>query len=372
MIKKAKSAKPKKRIPYIDTAKAIGIFLVFYGHLVEEFAGAGNQIAFTQYKFIFSFHMPFFFFLAGFFYRRRYPSLWQEIRDSAYKRLLPVLFFGLLLLPVWPIYRFLIWGYVDFPIFTEKVLPYLKGQPELNPITWFLVCLFVVEIMAALILPKASKPLWRIAVVIVFLGIGLYLTSNIKQTEILFGVYKNTWFVHEALVAFGFYALGYYLFPSLRALLENKALIRFVLMIFFTGILLATFNLNTPYPDFAVIMKESWHGNSVWFFVSALSGAMAILFLATFIPKHPAIDYIGRNTLILLGINGFFHIFVNPHISARVKDFESFGIITLTSLLGAALSIIISIPVIWFFNKYLPQFIGHPYKKGPWLSGFKP
>ena len=50
-----------KRIEYIDIAKGIGILLVVMGHndfaLVSPFA----------YKLIYSFHMPLFFFLSGYF-----------------------------------------------------------------------------------------------------------------------------------------------------------------------------------------------------------------------------------------------------------------------------------------------------------------
>ena len=146
-----------ERIYFIDAAKALGIFLVYYGHIIEKFYRVGSEVAFTQLKFIFSFHMPLFFIIAGFFYRQRNPSKSIEIKRSIYTRLVPVLFWGIVALPLWPLYRYLILGYVDIPIFSEKVLPYLKGQPELNQITWFLVCLFTVEIIALVTLPKIKR-----------------------------------------------------------------------------------------------------------------------------------------------------------------------------------------------------------------------
>lgn len=361
----------KKRITYLDTAKAIGIFLVFYGHLVSEISDLGSQVAFAQFKFIFSFHMPFFFVVAGFFFRRRYSSLGLEFKDLFYKRMLPVFLFGLLILPFWPAYRVLIWGYVDIPIFTEKVLPYLKGQPNLNPITWFLVCLFMVEILATLILPKIKKPFWGFVTAGLFLGFGLYLTQDIDRAEILFGIYKNTWYIHEALVAFGFYALGYYSFSFLKTFIEWKGIWRLILLIIFGGITILTYNSNTPFPEFVVIMKESWHGNSAWFLITAISGSLTLLFLSTFIPHHKVLDFIGRNTLILMGMNGFFHLFINLHVATRIENLESIWVVTITSLVVSILSLLISVPVILFLNKYLPQLVGRPNQKGPWLPGFK-
>jgi len=362
---------PKERIPYLDTAKAIGIFLVFYGHLVSEFSQVGSSVAFTQFKFIFSFHMPFFFVVAGFFFRRRFQSFGQEIINLFYKRMLPVFLFGALMLPLWPVYRYLIWGYVDIPIFSEKVLPYLKGQPDLNPITWFLVCLFMVEILAAMILPKIKKPCWGFVIAGLFLGFGLFLTQDIDRAEWLFGIYKNTWYIHEAVVAFGLYALGFYFFPILMTILQWKGIWRLFLLAIFGGITIATYNLNAPSPEFVVILKESWHGNSDWFLITAFTGTLTLLLLSTFVPQNKALDFIGRNTLILLGINGFFHLFINLHIATRIETLESIWVITITSLLASILSILVSVPVILFLNKYLPQLVGRPYQKGPWLPGFK-
>jgi len=359
-----------ERIAFLDTAKAIGIFLVFYGHLVSEISDLGSQLAFAQFKFIFSFHMPFFFVVAGFFFRRRYPFLGQEVKDLFYKRMLPVFLFGLLVLPFWPAYRYLIWGYVDIPIFTEKVLPYLKGQPDLNPITWFLVCLFMVEILAVLILPKIKKTLWGFVTAGLFLGVGLYLTQDIDRAETLFGIYKNTWYIHEALVAFGFYALGYFSFAFLKIFFGWNGAWRLILLVIFGVITTVTYNLNAPFPEFVVIMKESWHGNSAWFLITAISGTLTLLLLSTFIPQNKALDFIGRNTLILLGMNGFFHLFINLHVATRIENLESIWAVTLTSLVISILSLLISVPVILFLNTYLPQLVGHPNRKGPWLPGF--
>ena len=50
-----------KRIEYIDIARGIGILLVVMGH--NDFAVVSPFL----YKLIYSFHMPLFFFLSGYF-----------------------------------------------------------------------------------------------------------------------------------------------------------------------------------------------------------------------------------------------------------------------------------------------------------------
>ena len=53
----------KRRLPYIDYAKAVGIFLVVWGHSVRLTAAASRYAAVIRY--IYAFHMPLFFILSG-------------------------------------------------------------------------------------------------------------------------------------------------------------------------------------------------------------------------------------------------------------------------------------------------------------------
>lgn len=57
-----------ERIGYIDTAKAVGIILVFMGH-------CSNVVSIPYlHNFIYSFHMPLFFVLAGWFIKEN--TIW--------------------------------------------------------------------------------------------------------------------------------------------------------------------------------------------------------------------------------------------------------------------------------------------------------
>ena len=49
----------KNRISYFDIAKGIGIILVMFAHVT---------LPITLEKFIYSFHVPLFFFLSGYFF----------------------------------------------------------------------------------------------------------------------------------------------------------------------------------------------------------------------------------------------------------------------------------------------------------------
>ena len=54
------------RVEWVDTAKAWGILLVYYGHFVQAvYKLDNNAVALSQEKLIYSFHMPLFTLLSG-------------------------------------------------------------------------------------------------------------------------------------------------------------------------------------------------------------------------------------------------------------------------------------------------------------------
>ena len=95
-----------KRIGWIDTAKAFGIFLVYYGHIAEFFywqEDCHSQL--LHYKFVYSFHMPLFFVLSGYCWRRKGDGFAAFIRKKTFTRLIPFVVFNLMVLPVYLIYH---------------------------------------------------------------------------------------------------------------------------------------------------------------------------------------------------------------------------------------------------------------------------
>ena len=58
-------SKPKQRIQWIDIARAMAMFLVFFGHLGDSWFPALKPI----FQAIYTFHMPLFFVLSGLFFK---------------------------------------------------------------------------------------------------------------------------------------------------------------------------------------------------------------------------------------------------------------------------------------------------------------
>lgn len=59
----------RKRIEWVDMARGIGLLLVIYGHSMRNEMRIVSPFLDYTYRFVYSFHMPFFFWLSGYTYR---------------------------------------------------------------------------------------------------------------------------------------------------------------------------------------------------------------------------------------------------------------------------------------------------------------
>ena len=123
-----------QRIYWIDWAKALGIWLVVFGH-----APAKGHI------FIYMFHMPFFFMLSGYLYR--HVGLKEEIRRSFKGLIIPYLLYNGLLCLI---------AYITGVFQSDIIYNVLLGNQEgimiryFSPL-WFLISLFIMRIILSLI-----------------------------------------------------------------------------------------------------------------------------------------------------------------------------------------------------------------------------
>lgn len=129
-----------KRIDYIDTLKGILIILVVFGH---------TEINTNIQKWIYSFHMPLFIIISGFFYKEQK----NIINLKRIKRLvLPFILFSILAI-IFPGFPLLILK--NQPIEWSKIF-YLEEKIFFNIPIWFLIVLFFIEIKINII-NKISK-----------------------------------------------------------------------------------------------------------------------------------------------------------------------------------------------------------------------
>lgn len=348
------------RIDWLDTARAYGIFLVFYGHIVDRIFKASDlplleSLAFSHFRFIYSFHMVLFFIISGFFSKETHPDFLTFIKEKLKSRLLPAIFFEVIILPFYILFD------GDIIVKFSKSWMFLAtGFPIFNILVWFIICLFMVELIHFFISRFLKNNLHYLISIVVFFTFGWHLTAR-------FDLFPNDpradfWFICEAIFVYSFYQMGSLLGKT--KFVENRMafLPKIILFILCFMSLLLTFDLNNgPWRSFdipAVLINLLQHGNPFFFIFTAIAGSFFIFFLAQLTPSINSISFIGRNTLILMGLNGFFFHFFNWKI-AQVIAFPNETLpIFLYSFFFSILSLLICTPFIMLLNKYLPQFVG--------------
>jgi fucose 4-O-acetylase-like acetyltransferase len=80
--------KKGKRIEFIDSLKGFAIFLVLWGHSIQYLKNGADYFDNPVFEFIYSFHMPLFFMISGFFFKS---SLKLNFRDFICKKFIQLL-----------------------------------------------------------------------------------------------------------------------------------------------------------------------------------------------------------------------------------------------------------------------------------------
>ena len=368
------------RILVIDVARFYAMALVYYGHFIERIMMLKNPAAAAQYRFIYSFHMLLFFVLAGYVAKESDIEFGfgKYLKHRFISRLLPFLFFTaiFMILPVFFSGDFFnlklpsVQGYISGLISTAF------GIPMFCVPSWFILMLFSVELVhyGAFRFLKSSNLRIVIAAVI-FYVVGYWLNFKCDIFNPMKGrtIGWNYLFIHEAITMYAFYLLGVYLRRK-RFLMDNVSpKIVVPVVIISSLIVLFTYKLNNGPFNFnyfnSVVIIFSSHGSFLWFPITAVVGSFFILFLAKITPSQKTIVWLGQNTLTLMCLNGIFYHFINPRVAKLVVDNLSGSALTIFGVgcLMTVASLAFCVPLIYVFNKFVPQLVGKPKIKGPLL-----
>lgn len=369
----------KVRILAIDVARFYAMALVYYGHFIERIMLLKNPAAAAQYKFIYSFHLLLFFILAGYVARESdiESGFGKYLKQRFVSRLLPFIFFTaiFMVLPVFFSGDFFnlklpsVQGYIGGLIST------VFGIPMFCVPSWFILMMFSVEIVhyGAFRFLKSNSKILIGAVVFYVVGYWFNLKFDIFNPMKQRVVGWNYLFIHEAITMYSFYLLGVYLRRK-KFLMEKvspKIMVPGLIVSFL--IVLFTYKLNNGPFNFnyfnSVVIFFSSHGNFFWFPITAIVGSFFVLFLAKITPSQKTIVWLGQNTLILMCLNGIFYHFINPRVAKLVVDNLSGSALTIFGVgcLMTVASLAFCMPLIYVFNKFVPQLVGKPKIEGPLL-----
>lgn len=333
----------KKRNNYIDLVKGVSIFLVVLGHHKTEL---------TTY--IYSFHMPLFFFISGIFHSN-YSSYKEFFIKKVKSLLFPYFTFAFSLFSFWLIigrkFGESLIRNTPIPIafngiFLGTEINNISSMDWGTPI-WFLLCLFLVTNLYYFISKLEIK---KIILYNVILGvIGYYLSIH---------TYKNIfsiWHFDAALVAINFYTLG--------NLLKNKLLNEkiekissFILIIIFLLSIIGN-KINGR-----VDMNSKYYSNIILFYLNAILGiAFWTIFIKKLKIKNNFLEYIGKNTSIIMAYHQRAFTFIKLILIIILKLNYPENNLTLNTIFSI-IQILLCIPIIFIFNNYLPFLIGKKQK----------
>lgn len=330
-----------KRNRYIDTIKAVGIFLVILGH---------HETIFTQY--IFSFHMPLFFFLSGIFHKN-YSSYDIFLKKKMKSLIIPYFFFAITLFLFWLVIgRYFGEAKLKNTPVVEAFIGIFMGMEmpgfssmEWGLILWFLLTLFII---ANIYYFLNKNNIFLVLIVNILLGIIGYYYNYYKPT------YLDIWHFTVALNAVQFYSMGAILKDKVLNL--NKISYKYILILFIINLISCCYNGR-------VDMQSLNYGNNILlFYISAFSGIGFIICLIRNLDIYNKfLDFIGGNTLIILAYHNRCMTFIK--LVFMIIGINVINNNTIYNIFFSIIQLLICVPIIFILNKYFPKFVGKYNKK---------
>ncbi len=267
----------KNRIDWIDMAKGYGMLAVIIAHICS---GPLRQ-------WIYTFHMPLFFFLSGYVFSNR-DNFDLFIKKKAKALLVPYFSLGIPMV----VFTFLLKLYQNkFTIFLVKELVTDFIIQKRRWTLWYIACLFFLNIFFYLITKFAKKNISKAVIVSAMAFIGLFYYAS--------GGKPLPWNIDVCFTAIPFFFVGNILkpFKDKKEKILSKKSINVLLFIVF-GLINVVFGyLNIKITGKGLEMFHSEYANPLFTYISAFSGVFAVVIFSRFLTLTP-IRYIGENSLI--------------------------------------------------------------------------
>ena len=282
-----------ERIKWIDVAKGWGIILVIYGHVTNDYFSS----------WLYTFHMPLFFFLSGYFFNPLMKPF-DFFRSKVKRLLLPYVILGI------PIFFIDIhYGFNPLRLLFSFII-----QQRASTL-WFIGALFMQFVIAYFIYHYISRIIIRWCIVLILTFFGLFLWRC--------GVTSLPWNTDVSMVALPFFCLGHDIRNKsfFHELLCIKSYSKYVFSLFIINLIGTIIMCNIPYSQ--IDLCEAHFSFEPIAYITAFAGIFFVCVISNkFYLKY--IAYIGKNSLvffawqqdiaimIMLKILGNFHIFDAP------------------------------------------------------------
>jgi len=340
--------KKKTRIELIDIAKAITIILVILGHTTSNLETPMYR------RFLYAFHMPLFFFLAGLSIRPKVLKTFGEWKDFIRKNL------QALVVP------YLIFAFIYAPFSFDHVPKFLYGSWQALTKTgtltslWYLTSFFISRVFCQILINVTDRiQTERQTDILGILSIPMFAVGFLLP-KIESGY---PWCLDISFVAAGFILLGIALRQRILVFAQQKG---WVLCVFtaaaaaglICGTILRGDNLEL------CLMCKSDYGNLLWFIINAVSGSALVMGISMLLFRisregsrpfsTAAITYVGKHTLGIFLLHKNFQLdLVIPWIHTWLE-----GPQLLTACIATCISFAFSLLMCVMIEKFVPQLLG--------------
>ncbi len=289
------------RIQWIDMAKGIGIILVILGHGIFP-----NKLIIWLY----SFHMPLFFFLSGaVFSINRYSTFKDFSKHKINTLLIPSLYFAIII-------NLVNYGLsilsgktsnINIVYKVSAIFLELRGG-KLGFIPWYLTCLFICSLLMYPILRYIS--LRKIFVLSIVMSIIGYLYSSYLGIVL-------PWSIDIAINGLPFMILGY-LFTKRKLFFNNYIFnIKMFPIYFLFNIICGSINYILTGKRLDMYINS--YGNYFLYIGAAISGILMTIVVCKKIVM-PQISFIGRNSLIYYCLHNNIMDFIYIILGNNIKN----------------------------------------------------
>ncbi len=332
------------RIVWIDYLKVIAIYWVVLGHQPIT-----NH---NVHDWIFSFHVPVFFFISGYL-MKNYKFDWLFVWKNLKKLILVIV-------PYRAICMILNYA-VDLTFYTDQVsithnlsdpiLYFLIGDSRVGP-AWFLFVLFWMRITYCC-LSQCLEFQYKDFVIFVISLLG-------PLVVVTFSIEYNYYQIASFMIAFPFFCLGSNLrryIPTKIEIGKRKSILLSSLLITFSFALL-------PYAGSINLNDLSWGDNIIIYYFIAMIGIMAMVLLSWTQDKEIIfIRTISDGTIIILLLHmEFIQVF-------KLLYKKALGINNPPPYMDVLSAIIISVGIILIFYYPIKKIINHPNKYIRFIAG---
>lgn len=325
------------RLNWIDQVKGFTIFLVVYGHNFPDLE-----------KYIYSYHMPLFIMIAGFFHPTS--SNINSVKKRFKTIILPYFFWGLSLFVFWYLIGRKYGENLKFELSPLKNfigIFYSQGGREYMdwgiPL-WYLPAIFMMFVLFSFLQKISNAKIFLISsLFVVSLGFAYTRFFNINLP----------WSVNIAMVGLFFYFFGNQFLDKINHISKNKSIVLMLIM----GVLnLILFSYNIK-----IDMYRAIYGNEFLFILNGITGSIFILLFFKNFPIFSFLSFIGKFTIVILALQLFALTFIKFILLVVFKD-SDFNFNEIEKFVYAILQIIVLIPSFYIINKYFPILNGG-YKK---------